>query len=115
MKTQLKVWGIRLALLALPFIASADGDIDSLIMKVTTTLKSVIGVLFVLLFIYFLWGVIQYVMAGGDAEKIKTGRDHMIWGIIGMAVCAAAWGLVKLIVDYFGAGGQAIPTGTGTF
>lgn len=95
-------------------IASVQGKtIDEIIDQIKGTLNSVITLLFVLITIFFIWGVIQYVMAGGDDEKLNKGKKHMLWGIIGLAVVAAAWGITELLTDYLGVDqgtGPKIPT-----
>ncbi|MBU1102116.1 pilin [Patescibacteria group bacterium] len=83
----------------LPLVAAAQ--IDNLLTQVKTTLGIVISILFVLMTLYFIWGVVQYITAGGDEEKLGKGKQHMIWGIIGMAVAGAAWGIVGIIWTYF--------------
>jgi len=96
----------------LPMAAFAQqGNIDSLMRSIILTLNSILIIAFALLTLYFVWGVVQYVMAGGDEEKLAKGKQHMIWGIIGMAVAAGAWGIVNLILTYvIGGGGGGKPT-----
>ena len=96
--------------LALPLMASAQIAVDQLLRNVRTTLNYVIAVLFVLITIYFIWGVIQYVTAGGDEEKLGKGKQHMLWGIIGLAVVGAAWGIAAIIWTYLGVSGGTGPT-----
>ena len=97
--------------LLFPMMAMA-ATITGTLTILTTVLNAVIGVLFVLVTLWFIWGVLQYVMAAGEEAKIKTGKDHMIWGIIGMAVMAGAWGLVAIINNSLLNGtSTAIPTG----
>ncbi len=98
--------------LLFPMMAMAAATITETLTTLTTVLNAVIGVLFVLVTLWFIWGVLQYVMAAGEEAKIKTGKDHMIWGIIGMAVMAGAWGLVAIINTTFLSGtSTSIPTG----
>jgi hypothetical protein len=33
----------------------------------------------------------------GDEQGITTGKRHMVWGIIGMAIMGAAAGIINLI------------------
>jgi len=40
--------------------------------------------------VYFVWGVVTYVIAS-DEEAKKTGRDRIIYGIIGLAVIIGVW------------------------
>lgn len=100
--------------LAFPLTASA-ASIQSILAETKSILNFLIGLLFVLVTLYFIWGVAKYVLAAGDETKIKDGKRHMIYGIIGMAVMAGAWGLVRIILDYFGVssgtGGITPPTG----
>lgn len=65
-------------------------------------LNEIIGVLFALATVYFAWGVVQMIQGSGNEKKIEEGRRHMIWGIIGMAVMAGAWGIVALLKNFLG-------------
>ena len=50
--------------------------------------------------LYFVWGIIQFMIA--DTEEAKTkGKDTIMYGLIGFAVIIAMWGLVNLILDTF--------------
>ncbi len=98
---------VVLSLIAPLFVFAAT--IDDLLTQVRSTLNYIIAILFVLVTLYFIWGVVTYISAGGDDEKIKKGKKHMLWGIIGMAVMGAAWGLVRIIWDYLGVSGGGTP------
>lgn len=66
------------------------------------------GVLAPLLFstaiVAFLYGVQKYILAGASEDKVKEGRDMMIYGIIGLAVMFSMWGLVRLVLNTFFSG-----------
>jgi multisubunit Na+/H+ antiporter MnhB subunit len=51
-----------------------------------------------------IYGVISYVIAKDDAAKEK-GRNVMIYGIVGLFVIVAMWGLVAVLRNTF-LGGQ---------
>ncbi|HEY9584834.1 MAG TPA: hypothetical protein VJI33_04685 [Candidatus Paceibacterota bacterium] len=65
-----------------------------LILKI---LKPIPPILISLALLYFFWGVAKYMNAGGDAEKLQNGRITIIYGIIGMFVLIALWGLVYFV------------------
>ncbi|MEK7160786.1 MAG: hypothetical protein AAB724_02040 [Patescibacteria group bacterium] len=94
-----------------PLMASAD--VSSAIASVRTWLNALISVLFILTTLYFIWGIIEYIRAAGDEAALKKGKSHMIYGVIGMAVMAASWGIAKWIMDSFsitgGTGGVTLP------
>jgi hypothetical protein len=48
-------------------------------------------------FLYFIYGVIRYIVNAADDTKRKEGQKHMMWGIIGLTIMVGAWGLVRLI------------------
>ena len=68
--------------------------------QIRGTLNLVIELLFVLATVYFFWGVINYIGAAGDESKLRDGKRHMIWGIVGMVIMAGAWGLVTILAEY---------------
>ena len=95
---------------ALPLIAGA-ATVDDILRSISTTLQTIIGMLFVIATLIFLWGVVQFIAKSGDEAGREKAKGIMTWGIIGLAVMAAAWGVVQVLINYFGVGGQPIPTG----
>lgn len=105
-----------------PFLALAQnsqgctsveaGTIQAIICKIGNILDTIIPILIVLGVVYFIWGVVSYVIS--DDEEAKTaGRDRMIYGIIGLVVIVALWGLVGIVTKTFKLDGAAtvnIPT-----
>jgi len=73
----------------------------NLLCRVGEFLNSIIPVLIALGVVYFVWGVISFVLAG-DEEAKTAGRDRIIFGIIGLAVIIGMWGLVNLLRNTFG-------------
>lgn len=57
-----------------------------------------VPLIFALSFVVFIFGIFRYFIAGAaNEEKRKSGRDIMIYGIIGFAVMITVWGLVHLL------------------
>jgi len=78
--------------IALAFI---DYDIfDVLADIVNSAIVALIGVATLV----FMYGVVIYVIAKGDEKQLSSGKMYMVWGIIGLTVMVAAWGLVNLII-----------------
>ncbi|MEK9183502.1 MAG: pilin [Patescibacteria group bacterium] len=92
----------------LPMMALAATDVKSLITSLGGVFNAIIPLLMVAATVFFLWGVLQFVTSGGDEDKRKEGRDHIIYGLIGLFIMVAVWGLVGAIADTFG-----LPTTTG--
>ena len=68
--------------------------------------KVIIDPLLLLLFalglLWFLWGVVIFIWNANSEEARKTGVRHMTWGIVGMFIMVAAWGIINLISNTFG-------------
>ncbi|MBI2628062.1 MAG: hypothetical protein HYW71_01335 [Candidatus Niyogibacteria bacterium] len=87
-----------------PLLAMAASTIEDLIYKIGGIFNAIIP------------GVLQFVTSGGDEEKRKEGRDHIIYGLIGLFIMVAVWGLVNAIAGTFGfTTTKDIPTKIGEF
>jgi len=79
----------------------STGSLFGLLCKMGSLLNAVVPVLIALGVVYFVWGVVTYVISS-DEEAKKAGRNRIIFGIIGLAVIVGLWGLVNLLRNTFG-------------
>ena len=97
-----------------PLLAFAQGSFENAIGTISAGLNTVIVFLFLVATVIFLWGIVRYITAGGDEEKIKEARRMIIWGIVFLAVMVAVWGFVNIVLDFiFGTGGFQSTTPSG--
>jgi predicted membrane channel-forming protein YqfA (hemolysin III family) len=78
----------------------STGTLLGVLCRIGQILNAVVPVLIALGVVYFVWGVITYVIAS-DEEAKKAGRNRIIYGIIGLAVIVAVWGLVRILTNTF--------------
>ena len=78
----------------------ATATLFGLLCRIGNFLNAIVPVLVALGVVYFVWGVVTYVIAS-DEEAKKTGRDRIIYGIIGLAVIIGMWGLVNVLKNTF--------------
>jgi hypothetical protein len=72
-----------------------------LLCTVQQYLNALIPIIIALGVVYFVWGVVRFMIA--DSEEAKTkGKDTIIYGIIGLAVIVGFWGLVNIVVNSLG-------------
>ena len=100
------------ALVLSPMLAYA-ATVETVLTTISNLLNTVIPILMIVATVIFLWGVISYVVAGGDEEKVKTAKQFIILGLVGLFVMVAVWGIVKALVSTFAVGGTGIPGGPG--
>src|SRR3989344_2599933 len=55
-----------------------------------------------LTFAYLIWGGIQWITSGGDKAAYEAARGRITAALVGLAIVAAAWALMKLIGFFFG-------------
>ncbi len=60
-------------------------------------LDPIVFLLFALAALYFAWGVAKFIMNVDNEEERTIGKQHMIWGIVGMFIMTAAFGIVRMI------------------
>ncbi len=64
-------------------------------------LGGLVPIIVSLAIVAFLYGVQKYILAGASEDKVKEGREMMIYGIIGIFVMVSVWGLVRIVVQTF--------------
>lgn len=82
---------------------TAGTGAQAILNSLKAPLNQAIVVVFALATVYFVWGVVMFVRAtgSGDEQGITTGKRHLIWGIIGMCIMGACFGIVNLIQGIF--------------
>lgn len=69
---------------------------QALIGKVINAVLGVVGSLALLIFVY---GGLIWMTSSGSAEKIKQGRDTLLWAAIGLVVIFSAYGLTRVVLS----------------
>lgn len=91
---------LALGVYLLPALAFAQTGAAEIIGKLSDILNLVIPLIIGLAVVYFLWGLLSYVMAGAEEDKSKA-RNVMIYGVVTIFVMISVWGLVNLLIGTF--------------
>ncbi len=76
-----------------PFVASAD-----IMQKINENiLQPFINILFAGAIMYFLFGVMKFVLNQDNETEQEEGKRHMLYGIIGIAIMVSAWGILHFV------------------
>ena len=68
-------------------------------------------VIFALGFFLFIWGLVEFIMNLDKESSRETGVKHMLWGIIGMFIMVAVYGIIALLNNTFDLGVSERPGG----
>lgn len=63
----------------------------------TNIINPIIGLMFGLAFVAFLYGVLEFIQGGANEKTLETGKRHMIYGILGIVIMIGARGIIELI------------------
>ncbi|MFA5163455.1 MAG: pilin [Patescibacteria group bacterium] len=68
---------------------------QALIGKIITAVLGVVGSLALVMFIF---GGITWMTSGGSPDKIKKGRDIVVWAVIGLVIIFSSYALVRFLL-----------------
>ena len=74
-------------------------DMPELVGDIIAYILGFVGVLALVMFIY---GGITWMTSAGAAEKIKKGRDTIVWAILGLAFVFLSYAILDFILGAFG-------------
>ena|SRR3989338_3710994 len=78
----------------------AYADLDGFIKNVNDMIiNPLILFLFALAVVFFLYGVLEFIFNQENEEKKTTGKSHMLWGIVGIAIMLGVWTLLNMIIS----------------
>lgn len=60
-----------------------------------------VPLLFVMALAYFMWGVIEFIRNANNPDDRKKGKQRIFWGIIGLFVMVAYFGLTAVLTETF--------------
>lgn len=87
-------------------------SIDTLIYRMNTMIiNPIIMFMMALAGLVFIWGIVEFIMSqnSGEEKAIADGKQHILWGLIGLLIMVGVFGIMRLIVNTFGLKG---PPGT---
>lgn len=71
-------------------------DVNVLIGNIINFVLGFVGTISLLLFIY---GGFTWMLSGGSAEKVKKGKDIIVWAVIGLFVVFMAYMMVRFVIQ----------------
>ncbi len=63
-------------------------------------LQPIVMLLMALAVFYFLYGVMKFVRDQNSEDAQVEGKQHMVWGIVGIAIMVSVWGILNFINEF---------------
>jgi succinate dehydrogenase/fumarate reductase cytochrome b subunit len=74
-------------------------------------INPIIAVIFALALVYFLYGLLTFILNAGNESGRAIGKQHMVWGTIGMVVMVSVFAILQMVLLTFEIGGDDLPAG----
>lgn len=65
-------------------------------------LTLVIAISALLVFLYLIWGGIDWITSGGDKGKTEQARQKIVAAVIGLIIVAASYAILTLVLNFLG-------------
>jgi heme O synthase-like polyprenyltransferase len=83
--------------------AQAPRNLTELIKRFTDLVQPVINLLTGLAVLFFIWGIVKYIMSAGDEKSKVSAKNTMVYGVIALTVLFSFMGIVRLLkTSFFG-------------
>lgn len=69
------------------------------LIQLTISLLFVFGIILAVIFIFI--SGIQWIMSGGEKQKLQNARNRLTYSIVGLIVIAIAFAIINIIVTFF--------------
>ena len=64
---------------------------------VNNIINPIIALLFGFALIAFLYGMLEFIQGGTNDKEVEKGKQHMMYGILGLVVMVGARGILEII------------------
>ncbi|OGH69362.1 MAG: hypothetical protein A2754_02410 [Candidatus Magasanikbacteria bacterium RIFCSPHIGHO2_01_FULL_47_8] len=65
-----------------------------------TLIKAALGIIGSLTLLMLIWGGFQWLTSAGNAEKVKSGTQTMIWAVIGVVLVFSSYLILSTFTEY---------------
>lgn len=83
---------------AFPAFANHEQIIETVVEQL---LKPLANVLLVLATVLFVYGVVEYIAGASNETARTTGRRHIAWGLVGLAIMVSVRVILSIIKSFF--------------
>lgn len=83
-------------------IEKDPGGVEDIGGLISAGINAAIIIAALLTFVFLIWGGIQWLTSGGDKTAYEAARGRITAALIGLAIVASAFALMKIIEAFFG-------------
>lgn len=65
---------------------------------ISNIVQPLITLMFIVAVLVFVWGIVEMIMNASNEEARQTGTRHMMWGLIGLFIMFAVYGILNFLI-----------------
>ena len=87
-----------------PVLASAQAfkGVKEILTAFGGLLNTITKIIFALAFLYFFWGVGQFILHSNDQKAREDGKKRMMWGVVALFVMFSIYGILYFLGETIG-------------
>lgn len=75
-------------------------EADALLNKIIQSIANpAIKLMLAIAVMVFLYGVVEFILGADNEEKRNVGKQHIIWGLIGLFIMVSVFGIMKILLS----------------
>ncbi|OHA58541.1 MAG: hypothetical protein A2571_02075 [Candidatus Vogelbacteria bacterium RIFOXYD1_FULL_44_32] len=86
-------------------IAYAATDIPLLGAVTKVIVNPILAFMFFVAVAVFFFGLVEFIFKAGGGGDLAEGKQHMIWGIVGLFIMVSVYGILHIICNTIGCSG----------
>lgn len=76
---------------------------DALLNKIIQNIANpAIKLMLAIAVMVFLYGVVEFILGADNEEKRNVGKQHIIWGLIGLFIMVSVFGIMRILLNLWG-------------
>lgn len=72
-------------------------------------INPLLALIFAAALLYFLWGGFEFITNADNEKGRETGRQHMLWGVVGMLIMVSVFAILRVFLATFGVTNADLP------
>lgn len=77
-------------------------EADALLNKIIQSIANpAIKLMLAIAVMVFLYGVVEFILGADNEEKRNVGKQHIIWGLIGLFIMVSVFGIMRILLNFW--------------
>ncbi len=81
-------------------ISTAEASVTTLMNSISRVIiNPLIGLIFAAAVVFFIYGLVRYLISPDNEEIRKTSKSNMVWGLVGILIMVSVYAIINMIIN----------------